>query len=136
MAEANLSAEELAEIERKFDPESAFRSTGKLMGFVITAGLVAMSIYHFYASGFALIQELTHRGIHLSFVLGLVFLLFSWQKSLSTEMVPAAWYRFDGVPLFDILLSVLAVGAAMYLPLLPSAALAMRVGNPSGSCHA
>ena len=82
MAEANLSAEELAEIERKFDPESAFRSTGKLMGFVITAGLVAMSIYHFYASGFALIQELTHRGIHLSFVLGLVFLLFSWQKSL------------------------------------------------------
>lgn len=131
MAEAPLSAAELAEIERKFDPESAFRATGKWMGFVITAGLVAMSVYHFYASGFALIQELTHRGIHLSFVLGLVFLLFSWRKSLSTEVAPAVWYRFDGVPLFDIVLAILGVGAAMYLPLLPSAALAMRVGNPS-----
>jgi len=92
-----------------------------------------MSVYHFYASGFALIQELTHRGIHLAFVLGLVFLLFSWRKSLSTEMAPAAWYRFDGVPVFDIILAMLGIVAAMYLPLLPSAALAQRVGNPSAS---
>ncbi|MFT7060038.1 MAG: TRAP transporter 4TM/12TM fusion protein [Pseudorhodobacter sp.] len=133
MAEAKLSAEELAEIERKFDPESAFRASGKYMGFVITTGLVAMSVYHFYASGFALIQELTHRGIHLSFVLGLVFLLFSWRKSISLDVAPAAWYRFDGVPMFDILLAFLGVGAAMYLPLLPSAELAQRVGNPSYS---
>ena len=131
MAEKKLSADELAQIERTFDPESAFRPTGKSMGFLITAGLVAMSIYHFYASGFALIQELTHRGIHLSFVLGLVFLLFSWRKSLSVEIAPKEWYRFDGVPFSDILLASLGVFAAMYLPLLPSAALAMRVGNPS-----
>jgi TRAP-type uncharacterized transport system fused permease subunit len=131
MAEKKLSADELAQIERTFDPESAFRPTGKSMGFLITAGLVAMSIYHFYASGFALIQELTHRGIHLSFVLGLVFLLFSWRKSLSVEIAPKEWYRFDGVPFGDILLAFLGVFAAMYLPLLPSTALAMRVGNPS-----
>jgi TRAP transporter 4TM/12TM fusion protein len=131
MAQAPLTAEELAEIERKFDPESAFRSTGPWIGAVITAGLVAMSVYHFYASGFALIQELTHRGIHLSFVLGLVFLLFSWRKSLSTDIAPRAWYRFDGVPITDILLALLGIGASMYLPLLPSAALAQRVGNPS-----
>ena len=131
MAEAVLSAEQLSEIERKFDPESAFRATGNRIGMIITTGLVAMSVYHFYAAGFALIQELTHRGIHLSFVLGLVFLLFSWRKSLTTAVAPAAWYRFDGVPLFDILLAILGVVAAMYLPLLPSAALAQRVGNPS-----
>ena len=71
-----LTAEELAEIERKFDPETAFRPTGKALGFFIAAVLVAMSVYHFYASGFGLIRELLHRGIHLSFVLGLVFLLF------------------------------------------------------------
>lgn len=131
MAETKLSAAELAEIERKFDPESAFRATGKQIGFVITAALVAMSVYHFYASGFALIQELTHRGIHLSFVLGLVFLLFPFHRSFSTDIAPAAWYRFDGVPLLDILFAVLGVAAAMYLPLLSSSALAMRVGNPS-----
>lgn len=71
-----LTPEQLAEIEREFDPETAFRPTGKVFGYIIAAILVSMSVYHFYASGFGLVRELVHRGIHLSFVLGLVFLLF------------------------------------------------------------
>lgn len=125
-----LTPEQLAEIERKFDPETAFRPTGKRLAVFIAAVLVAMSVYHFYASGFGLIRELLHRGIHLSFVLGLVFLLFGYRRTIST-MPPRAWYRFDGIPLLDIIFAVLAVGAAMYLPLLPPEALAQRVGNPS-----
>ena len=31
-----LTPEQLAEIERKFDPETAFRNTGKLLGYVIS----------------------------------------------------------------------------------------------------
>jgi len=125
-----LTPEQLAEIERKFDPEMAFRPTGKTLGFFIAAVLVAMSVYHFYASGFGLIREVLHRGIHLSFVLGLVFLLFGIRKTES-NMPPRAWFRFDGVPLIDMLFAVLAVAAAMYLPLLQPAELAQRVGNPS-----
>ena len=130
-ATPELTPEKLAEIEREFDPETAFRPTGKKLGFVIAAILVSMSVYHFYASGFGLVRELVHRGIHLSFVLGLVFLLFGVRKN--DTLPPKAWYRFDGVPLIDIVFAVLAVGAAMYLPLLPAAALAQRVGNPSPS---
>jgi TRAP-type uncharacterized transport system fused permease subunit len=89
-----------------------------------------MSVYHFYASGFGLIRELLHRGIHLSFVLGHVFLLFATGKS-NQAVHTKAWYRFDGVPLVDLVLSVLAVVAALYLPLFPPIALAQRVGNPS-----
>ena len=125
-----LSAEQLAEIERKYDPETAFRATGKILGFWISAALVAMSVYHFYASGFGLVRELVHRGIHLSFVLGLVFLLFGLRKS-SNNMQSKVWYRFDGVPLADMMMAVLAITVAMYLPLLPATALAQRVGNPS-----
>ena len=125
-----LTPEELAKIEREFDPETAFRPTGKKLGFFIAAVLVAMSIYHFYASGFGLIRELLHRGIHLSFVLGLVFLLFGYRKADPT-MPARAWYRFDGVPIIDMLFAALAVCAAMYLPFLPPESLAMRVGNPS-----
>ena len=128
----DLTSEELAEIERNFDPEVAFRPTGKFLGFVIGAILVSMSVYHFYASGFGLVRELLHRGIHLSFVLGLVFLLFSAGKINQTGQLKA-WHRFDGVPLIDLVLAVLAVVAALYLPLLPPAALAQRVGNPSPS---
>ena len=125
-----LSAEQLAEIERKYDPETAFRTTGKILGFWISAALVAMSVYHFYASGFGLVRELVHRGIHLSFVLGLVFLLFDLRKS-NNNIQSKVWYRFDGVPLADMMMAVLAITAAMYLPLLPATALAQRVGNPS-----
>ena len=128
-----LSAEELAEIERKYDPETAFRATGKLIGGVVTAALVAMSVYHFYAAGWGLIQELTHRGIHLAFVLFLVFILFSWRKTPGTEVAAPTWYRFNGVAIIDLVLAVLGVGAAMYLPLLPSAEIAQRVGNPSST---
>ena len=69
-----LTPEQLAEIERKFDPETAFRNTGKLLGYVISFILVLMSVYHFYASGFGLVRELLHRGIHLSFVLKIIIL--------------------------------------------------------------
>ncbi|WP_298261327.1 TRAP transporter fused permease subunit [uncultured Litoreibacter sp.] len=127
-----LTPEQLAEIERKFDPEMAFRATGKQFGFFIAAVLVCMSVYHFYASGFGLIRELLHRGIHLSFVLGLVFLLFGWKRDDS--LTPrTGGLRIQGVPVLDIIFSILAVGAAIYLPLLPPEVVAERVGNPSQS---
>ncbi|WP_457647136.1 TRAP transporter permease [Profundibacter sp.] len=126
-----LTPEQLAAIEREYDPEMAFRQTGKGLAMFITTALVAMSIYHFYAAGFGLVRELLHRGIHLSFVLGLVFLLFSWRKAGANKLAAPAWYRVGGVSLLDILLSVLAVGASLYLPLLPPEVVAERVGNPS-----
>jgi TRAP transporter 4TM/12TM fusion protein len=131
MADPELTAEELHEIERKYDPELAFRPTGRSIAILVSICLVAMSAYHFYASGFGLVRELLHRGIHLSFVLGLVFLLFSWRRSTSTNLPPATWYRLSGVPLLDLIFASLAVAAAMYLPLLPPAAVSVRVGNPS-----
>lgn len=129
--EDQLSAEQIAELERKYDPETAFRPTGAKIAMVITTFLVAMSVYHFYASGFGLIRELLHRGIHLAFVLGLVFFMFSYRRSRSTVPAPAAWFRIDGVNLLDILFGVLAVFSALYLPLLPPEIVAERVGNPS-----
>ena len=131
--QTELTPEQLAEIERNYDPEMAFRQTGKAMAMFISTALVAMSVYHFYASGFGLIRELLHRGIHLSFVLGLVYLLFSWRKTESGVVAPPSWYRFSGVSLLDILFSILAVGASLYLPLLPPEVVAERVGNPSQS---
>ncbi len=129
--EDQISAEKLAELERKYDPETAFRPTGAKIALVITTALVAMSVYHFYASGFGLIRELLHRGIHLAFVLGLVFFMFAYRRTGDTEAAPPVWYRLDGVNLLDVLFGVLAVFSALYLPLLPPEVVAERVGNPS-----
>jgi len=100
---------------------------------VVSIALVAMAVYHWYASGFGLIRELLHRGIHLSFVLGLVFLLFGVLRAKRDAGAEPSRWRFCGVPLFDIVLSVLAVAASLYLPFLPPEVVADRVGNPSGS---
>jgi TRAP transporter 4TM/12TM fusion protein len=126
-----LSADELEALERKYDPETAFRPAGVRIAAFVSVALVAMSVYHFYASGFGLVRELLHRGIHLSFVLGLVFLLFSLRRAKGTQLAAAAWYRFDGVNFLDILFAVLAVASALYLPLLPPEIVSERVGNPS-----
>ena len=131
MDSKELSAAELDDIERRFDPETAFRPTGTHIALLISAALVAMSVYHFYASGFGLIRELLHRGIHLSFVLGLGFLLFGYRRAGSTALPVKVWYRFDGVAILDIVFAALAVAAALYLPLLPPEIVSERVGNPS-----
>ena len=127
---SHQTSEEISDIERKFDREVLFRPTGKVLGALIAFILVCMSGYHFYASGFGLIRELLHRGIHLSFVLSLVFLLFSATKS-NKKGKARLWYNLDGIPFTDLILAVLATIAALYLPLLSPAALAQRVGNPS-----
>lgn len=131
MADERLTEEQLQELERRYDPETAFRATGKTLAIAVSIALVAMSAYHFYASGFGLIRELLHRGIHLAFVLGLVFLLFGIRRTASTDPAPKAWYRFDGVAVPDLIFAALAVVAALYLPLLPPEVVAARVGNPS-----
>jgi TRAP transporter 4TM/12TM fusion protein len=128
---AELSAEDLAAIERRYDPELAFRPTGPMLAGAIATALVAMSVYHFYASGFGLIREVLHRGIHLSFVLGLTFILFGARRARSTALPPKSWMRVEGVGWLDLAFSAAAVGAALYLPLLPAEMLAERVGNPS-----
>ena len=73
----NLDFEEL---EKKYDPKLSFRILGSKIDIVVITLLVSMSVYHFWASGFGLVREVLHRGIHISFVIGLVFLLFDWKR--------------------------------------------------------
>ncbi len=127
------SAEELEALQRRYDPETAFRNTGPRMALAIAAILVAMSAYHFYASGFGNIRELLHRGIHLAFVLGLVFVLFPMRKSSLDSPVQHRWYLIGNVSIPDLIFAFLAVAASLYLPLLPAEVVAVRVGNPSQS---
>ena len=64
------SIEDLKKIEEKYDPQLSFRTIGPKLSFIVTAILVSMSLYHFWASGFGLVREVLHRGIHISYVIG------------------------------------------------------------------
>jgi TRAP transporter 4TM/12TM fusion protein len=123
------SIEDLKKIEEKYDPQLSFRTIGPKLSFIVTAILVSMSLYHFWASGFGLVREVLHRGIHISYVIGLVFIVFSWKKN-TEDRINNSLFSFENVSILDYIFAILTVASALYLPLLPSEILASRVGNP------
>ena len=99
----------LAELEEKFDPEMRFRPTVSPATQFVKWGLIALSLFHFYTAGFGLLRETTHRGVHLAFVLGLVFLVFAATRRSSDTISKHSWLTPGGVPIVDWLLALCAV---------------------------
>ncbi len=120
----------LAELEEKFDPEMRFRASAPPATQIIKWLLVALSLFHFYTAGFGLLQEVTHRGVHLAFVLGLIFLVFAGTKKTQSAQPANSWAAPGGVPLLDWLLAIACAASVLYIPMV-FADLAFRVGNPS-----
>ena len=119
----------LAELEEKFDPEMRFRASAPPATQIIRWLLVALSCFHFYTAGFGLLQEVTHRGVHLAFVLGLIFLVFAANKAAHDRTPTNSWLAPGGVPLLDWALGLACAASVLYIPAV-FADLAFRVGNP------
>lgn len=54
--------------------------------------LITLSCFHYYTAGFGLLRETTHRGVHLAFVLGLIFLEAGQQPPVAARCA-TAWPR-------------------------------------------
>lgn len=117
------------ELEEKFDPEVRFRQLGKFAGGLAAVALFSLSAFHYYTAGFGLLREVTHRAVHMSFVLALIFLVFGARRS-DDKLHPASVLRPAGIPLYDWALMAAAVASTLYVPWVFSE-LAFRVGNPS-----
>src|SRR5262245_11527938 len=122
-------AARLQKLEEQLDPEMQFRPLTPPAGWLVAGLLLALSSFHYYTAGFGLLPEATHRGIHLSFVLGLIFLVFSARRSRSTEPLRASVLTPLGIPLIDWAMAIAAVIASLYLPWVFHD-LQFRVGNP------
>ena len=120
----------LQELEEKFDPEMRFRPVVSPALQFVKWALIALSCFHFYTAGFGLLREVTHRGVHLAFVLGLIFLVFAGSKKAASAQPTHSLLSPGGVPLIDWLLAVCCVASALYIPYVFND-LAFRVGNPS-----
>ncbi len=120
---------DLQELEEKFDPEMRFRPTLPPASVLVKWLLVILSGFHYYTAGFGLLRETTHRGVHLAFVLGLIFLVFAAFKSDADTTVSKSRLSIGGVPLVDWLLGLACAASVMYIPYVFDD-LAFRVGNP------
>ena len=119
----------LAELEQKFDPEMRFRPLAPPAVTVVGGLLILLSLFHYYTAGFGLLQEVTHRGVHLAFVLGLIFLVFPHRAALLGVAPRHRLAAPGGVPWFDWLLAVAIAASVLYIPWIFDD-LAFRVGNP------
>ena len=89
MPTMELDEAKARELEEKFDSEIRFRPLAPLAARLVGTLLVVLSLFHYYTAGFGLLPEMIHRGIHLSFVLGLIFLVFPITKRGYERPVPA-----------------------------------------------
>lgn len=126
---AVLDEGKLQELEEKFDPEMRFRPTVPPASHIVRWLLIALSCFHYYTAGFGLLREATHRGVHLAFVLSLIFLVFAATKKAHDAPARSSWLRPGSVPLVDWLLGLACAVSVLYIPYVFDD-LAFRVGNP------
>jgi len=122
--------QKLQELEEQFDPEMRFRPTLPPATQIVKWLLIALSCFHYYTAGFGLLQEITHRGVHLAFVLGMIFLVFAFSASSADRSVRSSFLNPGGVPLVDWLLAGACALSVLYIPYVFDD-LMFRVGNPS-----
>ena len=126
---AVIDEAKVQELEQKFDPEMRFRPTFPPAAQLVKWLLIVLSCFHYYTAGFGLLRETTHRGVHLAFVLGLIFLVFAFGKAAQDKPRKPSWTAPGGVPLVDWALGVAVALSVLYIPYVFDD-LAFRVGNP------
>ena len=119
----------LKELEEDLDPEMRFRPLLPAAAWIVAGLLFTLSVFHYYTAGFGLLRETTHRGIHMAFVLGLIFLVYSARGHWRGPLPQAGILRPLGIPLLDWMLAAGAVVGSLYVPWIYDD-LAFRVGNP------
>ena len=129
MTTTPLDDQKLQELEQKYDPEMRFRPLTAWAATLVGALLIALSLFHYYTAGFGLLQEITHRGVHLAFVLGLIFLVFPHRRALLEKAAEHRWHAPGNVPWLDWLLALAIAASVLYIPWIFED-LAFRVGNP------
>lgn len=124
-----IDHEKTQQLAEKYDSEIRFRPLDKTATWIVSGLLVTLSIFHYYTAGFGLLREATHRGVHLAFVLSLIFLVFGFSKAHYTREPKSTWYAPGGIPLYDWIIAIALALSVLYIPYIFED-LAFRVGNP------
>jgi TRAP transporter 4TM/12TM fusion protein len=119
----------IQQLEAELDPEMRFRPLLPTAGWIVAILLFGLSCFHYYTAGFGLLPETLHRGIHISCVLGLIFLVFSWSQTGNAAQPVAGPLAPLGIGIVDWLCAIAAVVTSLYVPYVFHD-LQFRVGNP------
>ncbi len=126
---AALDDATIQKLESELDPEMRFRPLLPAAAWIVSILLFGLSCFHYYTAGFGLLQETLHRGIHISCVLGLIFLVFSWNKKSNAAPPRASAFAPLGIGIADWLCAIAVAITSLYVPYVFHD-LQFRVGNP------
>lgn len=133
-----LTEEELAAIEEKYDEGSATRKIGEKTSIILRAVALVFAIYHYITAGFGLPADHWHMGFHLTGLFILTYALFPIFKTKNAFAMKAGLLRIGNIPLYDIVLMAFGVAASLYvglawrgIPLLGIEEQTFRMGNPN-----
>ncbi|MCL4768535.1 MAG: TRAP transporter permease [Hyphomicrobiaceae bacterium] len=125
----SVSEHKARQLEAELDPEMSFRRLSPSAEMLVGGLLFTLSVFHYYTAGFGLLREEVHRGVHLAFVAGLIFLVFPMLKR-GGSAPRSSLMRPGGVSLLDWMLAVSAAVTSLYMPWVFHD-LADRIGNPT-----
>lgn len=118
--EIKKSEVNVEEILKKYDKESNFRELNNIWGKVIVFLCIAFSAFQLYTAAFGVFPAQIQRGVHLSFTLGLVFLLYP--VSSKSPKNKLAWV--------DIVLAALGAWIGLYI-VINYKEIVLRAGLPT-----
>lgn len=88
--EVSIDENVVSEVVEKYDAESRYRKLAGWQRRVVSAWLIAMSLFHLYTAGMATMPITIQRAIHLTFAIVAVFLLYPATRKGSKKSTP--WY--------------------------------------------
>ncbi|MEL7254531.1 MAG: TRAP transporter fused permease subunit [Pseudomonadota bacterium] len=134
-----LTEEELAAIEEKYDEGAATRKVTPGFGKFLRYVALTFAVYHYLTAGFALPTDYWHMGWHLSGLFILTYSFYPLVKTKGAFDLNNGPLRIGGVPIIDILMMIMGVASALYLGLawrgiewLGVEEMTFRMGNPNG----
>ena len=80
----DVSSDKTDALIREFDDTSNFRSVNGLLKGIVTTVCVTLSLFHVYTAGFGILNEISHRTVHMAFIMGVLFLVVPRRKPKSS----------------------------------------------------
>lgn len=134
-----LSADELAAIEEKYDEGALIRQVAPSAKRFLRFIALSFAFYHYLTAGFGLPPDHWHMGWHLAGLFILTYAFYPVLRSNNAFALNNGAGRLAGIPYLDVVLMILGVAASLYLGLawrgiefLGIEEQTFRMGNPNG----
>lgn len=102
--EKSMSDEELQHLLSKYDKESRVRNFTGILKWIVIIGAISFSLFQLYTATFGTLASQLQRSIHLTFALGLIFLLYPIANKA----------KKDKLPIYDAVLMATSVIVGLY----------------------